>query len=170
MYYYVNKSCKLVFLYIPTKLVSMQNVIEVRKDNCHHSRTFLVWMWQQSSDRYASSLLVCFVFFLVLFFWRVFCAFFVFFLFFVLSFVLFRFVCFWLTLISHITQVEISKFKKSQFYRFSNSKFDISFIFIINILNTIPYIHICILTQQHISCVMRVTKTIVLELFPVIGL
>jgi hypothetical protein len=67
---YVNKSCKLVFIYIPTKLVSMQNVIEVRKDNCHHSRTFLVWMWQQCSDRYASSLLVCFVFFLVLFFWR----------------------------------------------------------------------------------------------------
>jgi hypothetical protein len=30
--------------------------------------------------------------------------------------------------------------------------------FIINVLNTIPYIHICMLTQQHISCVMRVTK------------
>ena len=68
MYYYVNKSCKLVFIYIPTKLVSMQNAIEVRKDNFHHSRTFLVWMWQQSSDRYASCLLVCFVLFLVLFF------------------------------------------------------------------------------------------------------
>ena len=98
---YINKSCKLVFIYIPTKLVSMQNVIEVRKDNFHHSRTFLVWMWQQSSDRYASCLLVCFVLFLVLFF-GIFCAFFVLLLlclFFALSFVLFRFVCFWLTLI-----------------------------------------------------------------------
>jgi len=103
MYYYVNKSCKLVFIYIPTKLVSMQNVIEVRKDNFHHSRTFLVWMWQQSSDRYASCLLVCLVFFLVLFFGGFFCAFFclviVLFGFFALSFVLFRFVCFWSTLI-----------------------------------------------------------------------
>jgi hypothetical protein len=74
---YINKSCKLVFIYIPTKLVSMQNVIEVRKDNFHHSRTFLVWMWQQSSDRYASCLLVCFVFFLVLFFGFFFVHFFV---------------------------------------------------------------------------------------------
>ena len=156
MYYYVNKSCKLVFIYIPTTLVSMQNVIEVRKDNFHHSRTFLVWMWQQSSDRYASCLLVCFVLFFVLFLG--------------LSFVLFRVVCFWLTLISHITQAEISSFKKSQFYGFSNSKFDISFIFIINVLNNIPYIHIPLLKQQQISCVMRVTKTIVLALLPVIVL
>jgi hypothetical protein len=160
MYYYVNKSCKLVFIYIPTKLVSMQNAIEVRKDNFHHSRTFLVWMWQQSSDRYASCLLVCFVFFLVLF---LSCYCFV--LFFVLSFVF----CFALFVFGQHWS-EISSFKKSQCYGFSNSKFDISFIFIINILNTIPYIHICILTQQHISCDLRVTKTIVLELLPVIGL
>jgi hypothetical protein len=42
--------------------------------------------------------------------------------------------------------------------------------FIIYLLNTIPYIHIYILTQQHISCVMRVTKTIALAFLPVIGL
>ena len=120
---YINKSCKLVFIYIPTKLVSMQNVLEVRKDNFHHSRTFLVWMWQQCSDRYASCLLVCVVFFLVLFFG----GFFVHFLS-CFSFLFCLLFCFALFVFGQHWS-EISSFKKSQFYGFSNSKFDISFIF-----------------------------------------
>ena len=38
MYYYVNRSCKLLLKSKSARLVSIQSVVEVRKDNFYNSR------------------------------------------------------------------------------------------------------------------------------------
>ena len=40
MYYYGNRSCKLVLKYKSARLVSIQSVVEVRKDNFYNRRMF----------------------------------------------------------------------------------------------------------------------------------
>ena len=40
MYYYVNRSCKHVLNYKSTRLVSIQSIVEVRKDDFNHSIMF----------------------------------------------------------------------------------------------------------------------------------
>ena len=74
MYYYVNRSCKLVLKYKSARLVSIQSVVEVRKDNFYNSRMF-------PSECYNKDCYVL-VFFLFLFSFVLLCFCFVLFLFF----------------------------------------------------------------------------------------